>query len=338
MPRILRTHASAAASRVTRNYGDSVVNAPGSSETPELPGSQGKRLDRRRSAGTRTLRTLESGHPAAPVALMLHGVPGGAEDWNRLGALLSARFRVIAVDRPGYGSSGRDALPVAEQVDVYAALLRSLVPTPALVVGHSYGALPAAELAARHPELVGALGLLAPALRENRADREPPPFTEAVHRLMSRPAVGAFVRATILSEAGRAAIARVADPRSFDPDPVDEEHLAGVRDRTLQWDALRSFAVEATSLTRDGSVVDGLLGTIRAPSVVIHAAGDRVVEPAAGRRTARSIPHCEHHELEGGHMFTISRAGEVAPILERLAERAGLLSETAPREPGQASD
>lgn len=302
------------------------MTAPRSSETPRSSPAQAARHERRRSAGALTIRTLESGPPGGPVALLLHGLPGGAEDWNRLGERLAGRLHVVAIDRPGYGASGADALPVGAQVEVYAELLRSLGDAPALVVGHSYGALPAAGLAARRPELVGALGLLAPALREHRADREPPPFTDALHRLMSRPAVGAFMRATVLSDGGRALIAKVADPMSFHPDPVDQEHLAGVAERTLQWEALRSFVHEAKALTRDGSVIDELLGTIQSPAAVIHARGDRVVEPAAGHRTARSIPRCEHHEIDGGHMLTISRAGEVADLLLRLSERAGLLA------------
>lgn len=270
------------------------------------------------------LRTIERGPATAPLAFLLHGLPGGAEDWDRLSPLLrQAGFRTMAVDRPGYGGSGADPLPVDAQVEAYARVLRERGGRPALVVGHSYGAIPAAALASRYPELVGALGLLAPALRETRGM---PPGTDAVAGLVLRPAVAAFARATLLSSAGRALIANAADPTSFAPDPVDADHLAGVRDRTLQWGAVRSFFLEAKVLSAEASRVEPRLGTLQTPAVVVHARGDRVVEPAAGARTANAIPRCRLHQIDGGHMLTISRADEVARILVDLAAGAGLLS------------
>lgn len=145
-------------------------------------------------------------------------------------------------------------------------------------------------------------------------------------RFLERPKIAAFVQATILGEVGRGMIARAAGPMSFAPDAVDDEHLAGVRDRTLQWGAVRAFAAEATTLRAEAEVVDRMLGSLVVPTLVVHARGDRVVEPAAGRRTAHSIPNAELHEIDGGHMLTISRVREVAPLVVALAERAGLLS------------
>lgn len=283
-----------------------------------------------RPVGGRLIRTVEQGPVGAPVAFMLHGLPGSAEDWDRLGEALASTFHVVAIDRPGYGGSGPSTLSVPAQVDLYAELLVSLPrgPLPALVLGHSYGAVPAAELAARHGSLVGGLVLLAPALREERADREPPPGAEAIMRMLDRPRVAAFLQATILGEVGRAMIARVAGPMSFEPDPVDEEHLRGVRDRTLQLGSVRSFAAEATKLVAEAEVVDRMLGSLVVPTLVVHARGDRVVDPSAGRRTAHSIPDARLEIIDGGHMLTISRAHEVAPMVLELATAAGLVAES----------
>lgn len=299
------------------------MTGPQSSSDPASPGT---RREVRHEIGGRPVRALESGREGAPVALLLHGLPGGAEDWNRLGALLAGDFHVVALDRPGYGGSGPEALPAPEQVELYAATLRELSGgSPALVVGHSYGALPAALLASRHPDLVGALGLLAPALRERREARELPPGLDVLQRLAAQPAFGALVRGTILSEPGRAFLAKVLDPATFAPDPVDEDHLAGVRERTLRWDAIRSALREGLALAREGEVVDQLLALLDVPAAVVHARGDGVVSPNAGRRTAHSIPGCELHEIDGGHMLTVSRAADVAPLLRALAVRGALL-------------
>ncbi|MEH3052738.1 MAG: alpha/beta hydrolase [Patulibacter minatonensis] len=266
------------------------------------------------------LRTLEWGAAGAPVALLLHGMPGGAEDWLTLGALLSRRHHVVAVDRPGYGGSGSRTLPLGQQVAAYAGLLGALGGAPALVVGHSYGAIPAAVLAAEHPRLVGALGLIAPALRERGRDRAAPPGVAGLLHLLERPGPATVVASSLLSRPGRALLARLLDPPSFRPDPVDAEHRAGVRDRTLRLGAIRSALREALALEGEEAHADELLAAISAPTAVIHGRGDRVVHPSAGARAAESIGTAELHELAGGHMVTISRAREVD---ERLADLTG---------------
>jgi pimeloyl-ACP methyl ester carboxylesterase len=50
---------------------------------------------------------VELGDPAAPVLLLVHGWPTSSIDWFEAVAQLSARFRVCALDFPGYGFSGK---------------------------------------------------------------------------------------------------------------------------------------------------------------------------------------------------------------------------------------
>ena len=50
---------------------------------------------------------LEIGDPDAPVLLFLHGWPTSSFDWFDVASRLSAKFRVCALDFPGYGFSGK---------------------------------------------------------------------------------------------------------------------------------------------------------------------------------------------------------------------------------------
>jgi pimeloyl-ACP methyl ester carboxylesterase len=50
---------------------------------------------------------LEIGSPAAPVLLLIHGWPTSSIDWFGVADQLSARFRVCALDFPGYGFSDK---------------------------------------------------------------------------------------------------------------------------------------------------------------------------------------------------------------------------------------
>ena len=50
---------------------------------------------------------VELGDPGAPVLLLIHGWPTSSIDWFDVAGQLSARFRVCALDFPGYGFSGK---------------------------------------------------------------------------------------------------------------------------------------------------------------------------------------------------------------------------------------
>jgi pimeloyl-ACP methyl ester carboxylesterase len=50
---------------------------------------------------------VELGAPDAPVLALLHGFPTSSIDWVDVAERLSARFRVCALDFPGYGFSGK---------------------------------------------------------------------------------------------------------------------------------------------------------------------------------------------------------------------------------------
>jgi len=94
--------------------------------------------------------------------VLLHGIGMGRSVYGDLATHLTGR--VIAVDLPGFGEAPEPerTLTMARHADLVAAWLRSAGVTGSCVVGHSMGSQIAAELAARHPDLVAGLVLAAP--------------------------------------------------------------------------------------------------------------------------------------------------------------------------------
>ncbi|MFC4670122.1 alpha/beta fold hydrolase [Seohaeicola nanhaiensis] len=103
-----------------------------------------------------------------PLVLLLHGVGLRAEAWNAQIDALSARYRVVAPDLPGHGGSA----PVGiERLGAYTDAVARLLDEPALVVGHSMGALIALDLAGRYPDLVDGLAALNSVFRRSDSAR-----------------------------------------------------------------------------------------------------------------------------------------------------------------------
>ncbi|WP_030689301.1 alpha/beta fold hydrolase [Streptomyces sp. NRRL B-1347] len=92
--------------------------------------------------------------------LLLHGLMGRASHWAGTARWLSERHRAVAIDQRGHGRSEKPADgPYTREayVDDAEAALEQLALSPAVLIGHSMGALTAWQLAARRPDLVRGL-------------------------------------------------------------------------------------------------------------------------------------------------------------------------------------
>ncbi|MEO0632632.1 MAG: alpha/beta fold hydrolase [Pseudomonadota bacterium] len=114
-----------------------------------------------------TLRASVAG--AGATVVMIHGVGLRAEAWNAQADALSSRFRVIAVDMPGHGDS--PLVRGAAQLSDYADDILAALEAPALVVGHSMGAMVALDMALRSPLVAGVAALNAVFQRDPDAAR-----------------------------------------------------------------------------------------------------------------------------------------------------------------------
>lgn len=90
--------------------------------------------------------------------LLIHGVGLRAEAWNAQISGLAEANRVIAIDMPGHGESAGLKPPVG--LSDFVEAIAPSIERPTVVVGHSFGAMIALELAMRDPRhVVGVVAL-----------------------------------------------------------------------------------------------------------------------------------------------------------------------------------
>src|SRR5439155_18409910 len=100
---------------------------------------------------------VDFGGQGQPIVL-LHGLMGRARTWWRVAQWLKRYGHVVGLVARGHGRGPRQGPWTTEQFVADAAeLVRSLDGGPAVVIGHSMGALHSWGLAATHPELVRAV-------------------------------------------------------------------------------------------------------------------------------------------------------------------------------------
>ncbi len=102
---------------------------------------------------------------AGPAVALVHGAGGVHQDFtDALVDSLAQHHTVLAMDRPGHGHSERiaDLRGLDAHAAALSALLHARANGPAVVVGHSYGALVALRVALDQPALVRALVAVTP--------------------------------------------------------------------------------------------------------------------------------------------------------------------------------
>ena len=118
----------------------------------------------------RKIRYLSVGDDSLPTLLFIHGSPSSTSFFMEYfkDSLFLHTFKMYAVDRPGYGSSGfgKPEPSIEKQADIIQPILEELnkVRHPVILVAASYGSSIACRLAMDNPQLVNGLILIGPSL------------------------------------------------------------------------------------------------------------------------------------------------------------------------------
>src|SRR3954447_20140652 len=113
-------------------------------------------------AGLRVYLRDWGGPDAPPPIVLVHGLASNARIWDLLVPLLAPNFRLVAIDQRGHGlldkpDHGYDLPTIAGDL---AGAMGALDWSRPLVVGHSWGANVALQLAADYPDLPAGIVLL----------------------------------------------------------------------------------------------------------------------------------------------------------------------------------
>ncbi len=279
-----------------------------------------------------TIHVVERGE-GQPLVL-LHGITLRHDVWAPQFHHLSDRFRVVAVDLRGHGTSvaGRDGYGMPRLAADLATVLGDLELLDAIVVGHSMGGMTAMAFCGAHPEVLAerVAGLVFVA---TRAHQVMPPYLDRVARSLVAQGQGRVdggrglpSRATMNTRLVRAAF-------GDRPSPVAVRLVAEMG---------QAMAPEALVPSLAGLLDHDARAAIRAtdtPSLVVVGTRDLLTPVPAGRHLARLLPDADLVVLpRAGHQlmqerpdelaellgaFAAKLAGEVASVAEAVAERDG---------------
>ncbi|HEX5757917.1 MAG TPA: alpha/beta fold hydrolase [Thermoanaerobaculia bacterium] len=256
---------------------------------------------------------VEQAGEGEPVFL-LHGFAESTYTWRKVLPGLAATHRVVALDLYGFGYTRRPQDPARYRRDGQVALLLAVMDRlgfeRAHLVGHSYGGAICLALAARHPERVRSLVLVASAAPSYPDDRR---SRTAGIRLLN----DLYLRALAL----RPRAVERALRRSFHDDALVTPELVAAYLERLRIEGVTDayYGLSAPSAAR-AAPVD--LARLDVPTLLLWGAQDVVTPVANGRELARRLPRAELVVLAGaGHLPMEERPEELVRAVRTFLAR-----------------
>lgn len=226
------------------------------------------------------LRLRDSGPSGAPAVILLHGFGASLDTWEPWAKALSAHYRVIRFDLPGFGLTGAD--PTGDYSDeremkILAGLMDQLGVESAALVGNSLGGRIVWKFAAAHPARVTRLVLVSPdGFASPGFDYDKPPEVPLMMQALPYVAPRSMLRSNLA-----AAYAR--------PEALSETTLTRYRDMML------APGVRRAMLTRMGQTILSdpapTLARIKAPTLLLWGERDGMIPISNSADYLRYLPH-----------------------------------------------
>jgi pimeloyl-ACP methyl ester carboxylesterase len=271
------------------------------------------------------LHYIERGQ--GPVLVLLHGNAVLADDYEKCGLLDRAaeRYRVIAIDRPGFGYSERPRSTVwtpQAQARVLHHALQELGVDSALVVGHSWGTMVALAMALDVPDFVRGLVLLSgyyyPSLRLDVPVMVPPAI----------PVIGDVMRYTVSP-----LMMRLSWPlmvrRMFSPRRTAE----GFRElpvwMMLRPKQLRASAADTALMVPSAAALSRRYHELKVPVSIVAGTQDKMVETSGNseRLQQELLENGQEVQLQlqpgVGHMTYYAHPDKVMQAIDAMAAQVG---------------
>ena len=277
-----------------------------------------------------TTHYVEKGQ-GQPV-ILLHGASGNLREFTfAFMDLLKDRYRVIAVDRPGFGFSDvldqNDILPLGVKVKspmdqgAFLAKFAAAIDAPKpIVVGHSFGGAVALGWALAAPNSLG--GLVLAASPSN-------PWTTSLglyYRVNGSKWGGFFMPPILTAIVGKGKVSRTID-EIFEPHPAPvgyQDHVGA--DLVLRRRVLRINARQVMGLLDHIKRMVPQYPSIKVPCAILHGDADTIVPiDIHSEKLIHQLPNATLHVMKGvGHMPHHEDPKAVIAAIDDIAAKATL--------------
>lgn len=238
------------------------------------------------------------------TVVLIHGNAGSTKDYQ-FGTLakLAGKYRTIAIDLPGHGSSERKekSMTINEQATILHNALTLIGIKKPILVGHSWGGAVALAYALQYSGELSGLVLLAPAAYPD------PESQSRMAALLDVPVLGdlalvvakPFVSEKILKEQLETA---------FYPVPIPTDYFNAVKDEWLENKQIKTYINDENELNKSLQELSKLYNKLHLPVVIVTGDSDRVVIP-------QQNAYLLHKTIPKSKLIVLRKTGHQIPQL-----------------------
>ena len=228
-----------------------------------------------------------------PVLVLLHGFGSSTYTWHKVMDSLAAQGTVIAFDRPAFGLterpmpgewSGENPYSDAFQMQLTIGVMDALSMEKAVLVGHSAGGSIALQTALAYPERVSGLVLVDAAIGEGSGMSG---ITRWLANTPQMKHLGPYLARSLAGKEGDAFL----EASWYDFTKFTVEDKAAYRKplQVANWDVA---LWEYSQVNREFNL-NGKLGEIRIPVLIISGGDDRIIPLVEGQQMAAELPEAQ---------------------------------------------
>jgi pimeloyl-ACP methyl ester carboxylesterase len=271
------------------------------------------------------LAVIESGDPARPTIVLVHGYPDTKELWSEVLGHLSGRFHVVAYDVRGAGDSsaprGAAGYDFTRLGDDLLAVASQLCPGGRIhLAGHDWGAIQAWEFAtdARFARVLASMTAIAgPSLDQVSASLRALVALRRVREALRRLRRSYYI-ALLWMPGGPTLIWRVLfDARRWRGLLVNRERLQvprGYPRATLPRDGVHGANLYRRNIPRR-IARQQQPRTSHVPVQLIIPTGDRFIPEEHYDHAERCAPGIRRHSIPGSHWAPLANAPRIAELI-----------------------
>lgn len=247
-----------------------------------------------------------AGNPGATPLIFLHGIGGAARAWRHQLAGFSDRYRTIAWDMPGYGSSvPLDSVSIATLADALQRFIEQLGADRPILVGHSIGGMIVQKWLVQAPKLARAIVLAqtSPAFGKSDGDWQ---------KSFIAARLGPLDRGETMTSLAPSLVQELVGD---DPDPkgmeLARECMANVPEASYRAMMLALIGFDQRSALKD----------IAVPTLLLSGSKDSNAPAPMMAKTTTYIPSAQYVELAGvGHLANLERPAAFDEALGRFLD------------------
>jgi abhydrolase domain-containing protein 6 len=261
------------------------------------------------TVGSHQVQYLAGGQ--GETVVLLHGIFAEKDHWVDFARPLTARYRIIAPDLPGFGESGRfasESYDYSAQVERLAAFLDAINVKRAHLAGNSMGGTIATLFALRYPDRVLSVGLIGAPHGINT------PTASAMDKL-----IDAHQPSPLIAHNAREfnqTLDFLFKQQPFLPHPIKQraqsQAIANAASNARLWSEQR----------KDRFLLDARIDQLKHPTLILWGDADQLFDVSGAAVLQTRLPHAEIQVLRNvGHLPMMETPGDAAKAYTAFLSR-----------------